>query len=305
MSDPDAQVSNSTGPTNAADQSHDLLPAVRAARLERVSLRTHRPVAGALAGQHGSPRRGSSLDFADHRQYTDGDDFRRIDHNLLARLDQLVIKLFDADDDLTVHVLLDDSASMSIGGKLRRAQELIAAIGFVTLRRRDTIVLHTLHGVPRRCSGANGMPTLLAALEQTQPIGETDLILAVDRFLGAKGPGLMLIVSDFLTADWEKALRTLPTHRREQGVAIHVLHPDEINPQLSGDLELIDIETGDLINVSLNPDSLEHVRTHIDAWMTEVKTSCRRLGFDYSVLMATDDLDEHLDRQWRSMELLK
>jgi uncharacterized protein (DUF58 family) len=288
---------------------NDLLPAERAARLERVSLRTHRPIAGALVGQHGSPRRGSSLDFADHRQYTDGDDFRRIDQNLLARLDQLVIKLFDADDDLTVHVLLDDSASMSIGGKLRQAQELVAAIGFVTARRRDTVVLHTLHGVPVRCAGANAMPTLLAALEGTYPSGATDLVGAVDRFLSAKGPGLMLIVSDFLTADWEQALRVLPSSRRDQGrqqgVAIHVLHPDEVDPPLSGDLELVDIESGETLNVSLNPSSLKDLRAHIDAWMTEVKTQCRRLGFDHSVLMATDDLDTHLDRQWRAMELLQ
>jgi uncharacterized protein (DUF58 family) len=287
----------------------DLLPAARAARLERVSLRTRRPIAGALVGQHGSPRRGSSLDFADHRQYTDGDDFRRIDQNLLARLDQLVIKLFDADDDLTVHVLLDDSASMSIGGKLRQAQELIAAIGFVTVRRRDTVVLHTLHGAPIRCAGSNAMPMLLAALENTHPRGTTDLVGAVDRFMGAKGPGLMLIVSDFLTADWEQALRVLPSNRRDQGrqqgVAIHVMHPDEIEPPLSGDLELVDIETGDTLNVSLNPSSLKDLRAHINSWMTEVKTQCRRLGFDHSVLLATEDLDTHLDRQWREMELLR
>ncbi len=283
----------------------DLLPADRAARLERLSLHTHRPLAGALAGQHLSPRRGSSLDFADHRPYSDGDDFRRIDQNLLARLDHLVIKLFDSEDDLTVNILIDDSKSMSVGGKLEQAQQLAAAIGFVTLRRRDTVTLHTLSGTPLRCAGGNGLPMLMAALRNLNAEGATDLVGAVDRFLATRGSGLTLLISDFLTNEWETALRTLPSQRRAQAVAIQVLHPEELDPPLSGDLELIDVETGEMVNVSLNDVALKKLRTHTTQWLSDVSTACRRLGFDHSVLLATDDLDTHLDRNWRSMDLLR
>jgi uncharacterized protein (DUF58 family) len=283
----------------------DLLPADRAARLERLSVHTHHPVAGALAGQHSSPRRGSSLDFADHRAYTVGDDFRRIDQNLLARLDHLVIKLFDSEDDLTVNILIDDSASMSVGGKLEQAKQLAAAIGFVTLRRRDTVIVHSLTGAPRRCSGITGMPTLFATLRELAPTGETNLVAAVDRFLSARGNGLTLLISDFLTPEWDTALRGMTTQRRTQAVAIHVLHPEELDPPLTGDLELVDIETGALLNVSLDESALKKIREHTNLWLSEVAKSCQRLGFDHSILLATDDLDTHLDRQWRSMDLLR
>ncbi len=283
----------------------DLLPADRAARLERLSMHTHHPLAGALAGQHASPRRGSSLDFADHRPYTVGDDFRRIDQNLLARLDQLVIKLFDSEDDLTVNILLDDSASMSVGGKLEQAKQLAAAIGFVTLRKRDTVILHTLSGIPQKCSGISGLPTLFGALRTLSPAGATDLVAAVDRFLATRGTGLTLIISDFLTPVWDEALRSLTTHRRTQAVAIHLLHPEELDPPLSGDLELVDIETGDVLNVSLDESALRKMRDHTQSWLADVASACQRLGFDHSILLATDDLDVHLDRQWRSMEVLR
>lgn len=282
-----------------------LLPAERAARLERLALRTRRPIAGALAGQHLSPRRGSSLDFADHRAYTPGDDFRRIDQNLLARLDQLVIKLFDADDDLTVNVLLDDSASMGFHGKAHIANQLVAAVGFVSMKRRDALVLHTLQGPPLRCSGTTGLPTLLSALDASVPSGQTDLSGAVARFMESRGPGLMLIVSDFLTPQWNEALRALPTRRREQAIAVHVLHPDEISPLLSGDLELVDSETRERVQVSLGPSSMKDVHAHITAWLDSVRDTCTRIGFDYSRLLATDDLDEHLSHQWRQMDVLR
>lgn len=282
-----------------------LLPAERAARLERLALRTRRPIAGALAGQHLSPRRGSSLDFADHRAYTPGDDFRRIDQNLLARLDQLVIKMFDADDDLTLNVLLDDSASMGFYGKDDIAKQLIAALGFVALKRRDALVLHTLNSPPRRCAGSTGLPSLLNMLAAAPSVGITNLSEAVGRFMESKGSGLMVVVSDFLTAEWNDALRALPSQRREQAVAVHVLHPDEITPTLLGDLELIDAETGERLDVSLGPSSMKDMRLHIDAWLADVRNTCRRIGFDYSRLLATDNLDEHLSQQWRAMDLLR
>jgi uncharacterized protein (DUF58 family) len=283
----------------------DLLPPDRAARLERLALRSRRPIAGALAGQHGSPRRGSSLDFADHRAYTPGDDYRKIDQNLLARLDQLVIKLFDADDDLTLNVLFDDSGSMALHGKDSMAKQLVAALGFVSLKRRDAVVLHTLHQAPVRCAGASGLPTLLQALQRCEPSGPTDLVAAASRFMGAKGPGLMLIVSDFLSPDWHDALRSLPTRRHDQAVAVHVVHPDEITPSLSGDLALVDTETGALMEVSLGPSSMPAVHAHIAHWLETVRSSCARIGFDYSRLLATDNLDTHLSYQWRRMDLLR
>ena len=121
--------------------------------LERLQLGTRRRLAGQLVGGHRSPRYGSSLDFADFREYQPGDDFRRIDYLTLARLDQLLVRLYDAEDDLTVRLIVDTSASMSTDGKLQRAAELAGALGFVALTRRDRVELHLPGAAPARFSG--------------------------------------------------------------------------------------------------------------------------------------------------------
>ncbi len=110
--------------------------------LERLQLRSRKPLAGQLLGSHRSRRHGSSLDFADFRDYQPGDDFRRIDYLTLARLDQLVIRLYEAEDDITVRLMVDCSASMRLDQKLQRAAELAGAIGFVALTRRDRVEVH-------------------------------------------------------------------------------------------------------------------------------------------------------------------
>ena len=111
--------------------------------LERLQLRTRRPLAGRISGEHRSKRYGTSLDFADFREYQQGDDFRRVDYLTLARLDQMLIRLYEAEDDLVVRLVIDTSASMGLDGKLRRATEVAAAIGFVALTRRDVVTVHT------------------------------------------------------------------------------------------------------------------------------------------------------------------
>src|SRR5262245_45070016 len=100
------------------------------ARLERLQLGTRRRLSGQFAAEHRSPRHGTSLDFADYREYHPGDDFRRIDYDLYARLDVLLLKLYEAEDDLTLRLLIDTSRSMA-GDKLVQAERIAAALGFV------------------------------------------------------------------------------------------------------------------------------------------------------------------------------
>ena len=130
-----------------------LLEPALLARLERSQLGTRRRLAGQLAGEHRSPLRGSSLEFSDFRPYAPGDDVRRIDPHVYARLDQLLVKLFEAEDDLTVRLLVDTSASMGHGGKLLAAKRLAAALGFVALVRRDSVSVHTVPASGRGLAG--------------------------------------------------------------------------------------------------------------------------------------------------------
>jgi propionyl-CoA carboxylase alpha chain len=115
--------------------------------LERLQLGTRRRLAGQLVGGHRSPRYGSSLDFADFREYQPGDDFRRIDYLTLARLDQLLVRLYDAEDDLTVRLIVDTSASMSTDGKLQRAAELAKLMPVKTPPDTSNLLLCPMPGV--------------------------------------------------------------------------------------------------------------------------------------------------------------
>lgn len=274
-----------------------LLPADRAARLSAVSLRTQRPLIGTGAGTHRSPRRGTSIDFADNRPYYPGDDIRRVDYHIYARLDQLVLRLFDAEDDLTLRLLVDTSGSMSVGGKLTRAKELAAALGFAALNHRDRVVVHTVGGPPMSFHGPTGVPGFLHHLDQLSGTGSTDLGGSVRRALSSTSQGrsgLNVIISDMLSPGWADAIRLAPA-RGAATLVVHVLHPDEVEPQLSGDLDLIDIETQERVSVSLDPNQLALVRATIDAWLEEIQRATKSYGCLYVQVRTDDDIEDTVD----------
>ena len=161
------------------------------AKLERLQLGTRNRLAGRFSGEHRSVRYGTSLDFADYREYHPGDDFRRIDYSLYARTDQLFIRLFEAEDDLALRILLDTSSSMSFHGKWRQAARLAAALGFVGIIRRDAVQLFTVPtGKAHRFNGRGAVPVMMRHLEQLVPDGPTDVDAAATALLARAGlPG--------------------------------------------------------------------------------------------------------------------
>jgi uncharacterized protein (DUF58 family) len=286
------------------------------ARLETLQLGTRRRLAGYLAGEHRSPRHGSSLDFADYRKYHPGDDFRRIDYHLYARLDVLLLRLFEAEDEVQLRLLVDTSASMATGGKLTQAARVAAALGFVALVRRDPVSLHTFptgfisasspggSSVPR-FTGRAGAPALFDALSRLQPAGETRFADAVTHLLSRPGPpGLTVVCSDLLTPDWEAGLARLPA-RGADLVVVHVLAPEDLRPELVGDMDLIDAEHGGRVAVSLSPEAVDAYARMASDWVDEVAARCRRAGAAYVRLMAGDDLEPLLLGAWRQSGVLR
>ena len=284
-----------------------LLPAALLGRLERFQLATRRPLAGCLAGEHRSPRHGYSLDFADYRAYHPGDDFRLIDYNLLARLDVVLIKLFEADDDLELRLLIDTSASMGSDGKLLHAQRLAAALGFVALLRRDTVTVHTFPAdrPTPRFTGRQASLQLFRYLEALTADGPTTVAQAVLRhLLRSSRPGLTVLVSDLLTPDWEHGISRLPA-RGGDLVVLHVLSKAELDPDLHGDLEIVDRETRLRMQVSLSPDTLSEYRESVAAWADAVAARCRHLGAVYTRTLAGEDLETLLLSSWQESGVLR
>lgn len=272
--------------------------------LERLQLRSRRRLAGQLVGGHRSRRYGASLDFADFREYQPGDDFRRIDYLTLARLDQLLIRLYDAEDDLTVRLIVDTSASMRTDAKLRRACELAGAIGFVALTRRDRVELHVAGAPAARFSGRSGVPELFDRLESLTAEGAGSLgALATTVVSRQRGPGMTVVCSDLLEPDWDLALGRFPARGAELVVA-HTLGGGELAPKELGDVDLVDSETGERVALSLNPVTIDRYVERLDDWLDEVVASTRRLGAAYLLADTRVDLREQLLGGLRRAEVM-
>lgn len=276
-------------------------------RLERLQLGTRKPLAGRFTGEHRSRRHGTSLDFADYREYHPGDDFRRIDYHLYARLDVLLLKLFEAEDDVTVRLLLDTSASMESGGKLEQAKRVAAALGFVALVRRDAVSVHTfpLDRPAPRFVGRGATTPLFRHLDRLEADGATQFAAACGHLLARPGPpGVTIVISDLLTADWEQGITRLPA-RGGDVVVVHVLDREELHPTLVGDFDLVDRESGARVAVSLSPQSLKAYEALAEAWADGVAARCRRAGAAYVRLLADDDLGAALLGSWRDDGILR
>jgi len=257
-------------------------------RLERLSVLVRRPVRGGLKGGRRSVKQGQSVEFADYRDYALGDDLRQLDWNVYARLEKLLVKLFVEEEDLTVALFVDGSASMAHGtpDKLVFAKRAAAALGYIALAAEDRVVLASLGGrtAQRRAAlrGSGRAFRLLTELSAIQPAaGPTDLVAACRHALAqVTGRGVIVLVSDLLDPGAERALRDLAGTGSEI-IVLHVLAPDEIAPTLEGDLRLVDAETGATVNVTLDLAARERYTERVEAWRSELATLAAKRRIAY------------------------
>jgi uncharacterized protein (DUF58 family) len=283
-----------------------LLSPALMARLETLQLSSRHRLMGRFGGEHKSKRYGNTVDFADFREYHPGDDFRRIDYHVLARLDQVLIKLFEADDEITVRFLVDTSASMAVGDKLGQAKRLSAAMGFVALTAHDSVSVHTFPsaGVAPRFAGRAAVPAFLDHVEGLQATGLTPFAEAAGHLLSQSGlPGLTVVISDLLTPEW-RSLVQLRSAGSDVSI-VHVLCEDDLDPEFSGDLELVDSELGDRLTVSVTDDVAASYRARVRAWRDDVARAAQGVGASYLQVDADDDIETLLLQTWRSAGVLR
>src|SRR2546426_7030450 len=219
------------------------------AQLERLALLSRRTFRGRVRGERRSPRRGHSVEFCDYRAYGVGDDLRYVDWNIYGRLDRLHVKLFVDEEDLCLHLLLDASASMDFGAptKLEYGARLASALGFVGLVGMERVGVGVLRervaeGWPPT-RGRTQVVNLFEFLGRVEPAGGTSLNDGLGNYaMRAREPGLAVGVSDLMDPDgFETGVRAL-LERRFDVPLIHVLAPEEMDPELAGDLRLVDAE---------------------------------------------------------------
>ncbi len=257
------------------------------AKLDRLALITKRAVAGELQGERRSPKRGASVEFADFKPYVPGDDFRQIDWNLYARMERFFLKLFVAEEELTIHLLVDRSRSMDWGepNKLWYAKRAAGAMGYIALSNLDRVAL-TAFGQDQELAlppqrSKRGVAALFNFLTELQPGAATNFAAVCKRYAQtARNPGPLLLCSDLLDADWQAGLQSLLS-RRFEITLLHVLAPQEITPELDGDLRLVDAEGGPPVDLTADVDLLQRYEQQLATWRTEVSDFCNGRGIAY------------------------
>lgn len=243
---------------------------------------------------------GSGLEFHEYRHYQPGDDPRTIDWTIEARLQQLVVRVARADGHLALHTLVDASASMSLGSpdKFSCARRIAAALCYVALERRDSAGIATFdHDVRTRLAPASGREHLLqvlGTLGSQRASGTSDLTSALTRYgAGAKGPGIAVVISDFLAPAVDLSGLDFLIYRGLAPAAIQVLAPDEIEP--SFDLaELIDVEDRGRAGFVADRRAIAAYQSRLRAHQDSLRTSCAERGIPFLSLDSSSPIERVL-----------
>lgn len=256
-------------------------------KLDQLSMAMTRAFAGRYHGERRSTHRGSSVEFADFRAYVHGDDLRGVDWNVYARLEKLFLKLYVEEEDLHVHLLIDSSRSMAFGtpGKLLAARRICAALGYITLAKFDslsvTAISDRLGARLRRLRGKGQAFTLFTWLRALRGAGTTDFARVLkDYALYARTPGPIVIISDFFAPGVEEGLRAL-VGRKFAPTLLQVLAPEELDPSLTGDLRLVDAETGETREISVTTGLLARYRQRLEEHHQTLAALGNRYGVNY------------------------
>ena len=281
------------------------------AQLERLTLLSRRTFRGRVRGERRSPRRGHSVEFCDYRAYGVGDDLRYVDWNIYGRLDRLHVKLFVDEEDLCLHLLLDASASMDFGAptKLEYGARLASALGFVGLVGMERVGVGVLRervaeGWPPT-RGRTQVVNLFEFLGRVEPAGGTSLNDGLGNYaMRAREPGLAVVVSDLMDPDgFETGVRAL-LERRFDVHLIHVLAPEEMDPELAGDLRLVDAETGEARELSVDGEAMRAYHERLRQFLERAETFSRTQEIGYHRVTTDTPVEEFVLAQIRGRLLV-
>lgn len=277
------------------------------ARLETLSLNMSKNLNGYFGGKHLVKTYGQTVEFADYREYMQGDDIRRIDWNLYSRFDKYFLKLFTDERQMQVQIFLDLSASMGKEDqkKASYAVATAAALGFLAVHNMDKVTFNFMQG--DKCVdpygvlvGKNAFFRAIGDFDKIVFDGDTDIEAAVKRSQTTDtGNGISVIISDFFTeSNWKKAVDYL-LYKKRQVMLVQIMTPDEEDPAYNGRNNLIDIESVDITdpkNLKLNITkgmSIAYRETVAD-FKREIKEFCNRRGADFVSVNTENEIEKVL-----------
>jgi uncharacterized protein (DUF58 family) len=286
-------------------------------KLESLALTIRRTAAGRSHGMRRSRRVGAGLEFADHRDYVPGDDLRHLDWNLYGRLERRALRLYEEDEDLSIDVLIDASASMALGRppKLDLALQIGAALAYVGLSNLDRVAVTALGGDAPGPPPGRGKGRILPILRyldnfpapQSTRVPRASLAAEVRAFLSrrrGRRRGLVALISDFYDPAGARAALELVGRNRLEAIAVQISAPDELTPRLRGDLQLRDAETGEVRDLTISPRALAEYAQRHAALLRDLGGYCRERAIPCFTLSSDQAFDAVVLRMFRTGGLL-
>ena len=287
-------------------------------KLEMLTLVARQLFRGDTRGERRSSVHGASVEFADFRPYVQGDDFRRIDWNAFAKFESLMLRLFVEEQELPVHVLLDCSASMDYGDpkKFDYARRLAAALAYIALANTDKVTFtpiarneenDTWLGPPSgTMRGKPGVLRLMDMLQTLKPAGKTDLNTSLSRFaLRTQRAGMIILISDFLADDgYEEGVKRL-RYNKNDVILVQTLAPQELSPELLGDIRLVDMETNAAVDISANRAVMQAYAKRLATFLGGLQNFARTHGCSYVLANTATSFEDLVLKQFRALGLAR
>jgi uncharacterized protein (DUF58 family) len=278
-------------------------------KLEYLHVVSKRAFAGQNRADRLARKRGRGLEFADHRAYSAGDDFRHIDWKAYQRLNRLLLRLFDEEQDLPIYLFLDTSRSMADAAKFEQARKVAAALCYIGLAHLDRVtILPFGAGLGDETQPGRGRGRIFRVfelLERMNAGGPTDLRESFVAFAGrGRQQGLAVVISDFLdTHGFEPGLKILRSMGHDVFV-VHIASQHDRDPGGFGELRFVDAETGDVRDIDVTPTLAAAYRQHWDAHAAELERFCGRYDLGYVRADAEAPFDEIILKTFRKGRFL-
>lgn len=276
--------------------------------LRHFTLAAHVKMSAGMGGGRKSNAKGTSVEFADFREYQLGDDIRRIDWNAYGRMDKLFVKLFMEEKEGRFHILTDCSASMDYdnSGKFARAKQIAAMLSYMVLRSLDRIQLAALGETSvtrsRSMTGRQSFQKVMACLEQYEAEGKVDLYHAVQR-IPFYGRGVTFVISDFLDQEHMEELCRYLLYQKQEAVFIQVLSAWELNPDLEGDYRLVGVEDEKQVRISFSSAVVKKYREAMEMHNKELQKLAAHYRVGYMQVSTGDTLEEVLAQGVRNGQI--
>ena len=289
---------NTANPKSSTRGLTNLLDSKFMVRLDSLDILSRKVLQGKVLGERRAKRRGQSVEFADHRPYIVGDDLRFVDWNIFGRLEQLFLKLFLAEQDLTIHILVDFSGSTDYGTPSKSVfiRRMAAALTYIGVVNNNRVTLSAMgDGIVSQLPnmrGRNYLSQMAEFLLSRRAEGPSNFDKACRQLVTARsGTGVVIVLSDMLFKEgYADGLRRLISRQYELYV-IEVLCPQELSPELTGDLKLVDVEDGDEAEISVSAALLEYYKRNVSAYCNELKAFCTRRGATYVLANSADAVE--------------